>query len=316
MRCLTFTQQGGLAGMFPNRSSASRSSTAIGLYLSGILFQTIMDAAAKWLTADYPVGEVALARAFFALIPISILVTVNGGARTLRTSRIGMQTLSGLSMAATILLLFASFRVLPLADSLVLFFSGPLIMTLLAVVFLGEHAGRGTWGAIGLGFVGVLVILGPSGASIQAAGLLAVASAFTYAVAAVSTRSLVRTEPENSILFYSTAIVAVVGAATCFYDWVTPTAGDIEIFMVIGLAGAIGNLLLLRAFRIAQVKTLAPFDYTALVWAVVLGFIIWQELPTLWVWVGAGIIICTGVYVLVREANDDTGANRGEHTPA
>jgi drug/metabolite transporter (DMT)-like permease len=278
-----------------------RPGLGIGLYAVGVFFQTAMDAAAKWLSGSYPVGELAFARALFALLPIIVFTLHNGGLKTLVTRRIGMQILSGLAMAATILLLFGSFRLLPLADALSVFFAGPLFMTLLAALLLRERIGPRAWGAIALGFLGVVLILRPTGDAAQTASLLALGAALTYALSAVSTRSLARTDSENAILFYSTLVVTVVGAGSCFFNWVTPAFGDLKVLVLLGLLGAIGNYFVIRAFYFAEVRALAPFDYTALVWAAVLGYVLWGDVPTLWVCAGAGIIIVTGIYVARSE---------------
>lgn len=279
----------------------SRTATGIGLYILGVLFQTLMNTAAKWLTAGYPVGQLTFARALFALPPILALIAFNGGIKSLATKRPAIQVSAGLAMVTTIFLLYASFRVLPLADAMSILFAGPLFMTALAGLILRESVGLRNWLAVLVGFAGVLVVLRPAGYMVQPADVLAIGAAFTYALASIATRSLTQTDSTNAILLYSTLVVAVVAAVTCLFGWELPTKMDLAVLVFMGFAGALGNYLMTRAFYFAQVKSLAPFDYTALVWATVMGFVLWHELPTTWVCVGAATIVIAGIYATNHE---------------
>jgi drug/metabolite transporter (DMT)-like permease len=124
-------------------------------------------------------------------------------------------------------------------------------------------------------------------------------------LASIATRSLTQTDSTNAILLYSTLVVAAVGAMTCLFGWKVPTTMDLAIFVFMGFAGAIGNYLMTRAFYFAQVKSLAPFDYTALVWATVMGYALWHDLPTAWVCVGAATIVIAGIYTTRHERSTD-----------
>ena len=282
-----------------------RTVIGIGLYMLGVFFQTSASTAAKWLTAGYPIGQLTFARALFALPPILALIAFSGGIKSVATNRPAIQLSAGLAMVTTIFLLYTSLRVLPLADAMSLLFAGPLFMTALAGLILRERVGPRNWLAVLVGFIGVLLVLRPVGDMVQPAGMLAIGAAFTYALASIATRSLTQTDSTNAILLYSTLVVTVIGGATCFFMWKTPTKTDLAILVFMGFAGAIGNYLMTRAFRLAQVKSLAPFDYTALVWAAIMGFILWHDLPTMWVCVGAATIVIAGIYATSHERTAD-----------
>src|SRR5262249_4369770 len=151
------------------------------------------------------------------------------------------------------------------------------------------------------GFLGVLIVLRPSGDINHPASLFAVGAAMTYALVVIATRSLTRTDSSNAILLYRTVVVAAIGGVTCLFSWKTPTAFDLAILVFMGAAGAVGNYCMVRALFFAQVKSLALFDYTALIWAVILGLLLWHQFTTLWVCVGAIVIVAAGIAATHRE---------------
>jgi len=277
----------------------------VGLYLIGVLFQTLMEAAAKWLTTSYPVGQLVFGRALFALPLIFAFIAAEGGMRTLATKRPGMHVLSGLAMVSTISMTFAALRVLPLADAMAIFFAAPLFMTALAGLILRERIRRWNWVALLSGFLGVLAVLRPSGDINHPASLFAVGAAVTYALVVIATRSLTRTDSSNAILLYRTVVVAAIGGATCLFSWKTPTGLDLALLVFMGVAGAAGNYFMVRALFFAQVKSLALFDYTALVWALILGLLLWRQFPTPWVCAGATVIVAAGIIATRQERAEE-----------
>lgn len=275
-----------------------RPGIGIGFFLIGIACQAIMEANAKWLAQDYPVGQIAFFRSLLAFLPIAILVSYNGGLSALTTGRLAMQVLRGLVMTATILLFFAGLRYMPLAEASAIFLAAPLIMTALSAPLLGERVGFGRWSAVCLGFCGILLILQPNSDVFRIEGLLLVAAALFYALAMITTRDLARTDTVSSIVVYGNLIVVVTSAMTLPFGWVSPAPGDLQIFLLMGLSGGFGTFFLVLSFRFAPVNTLAPFDYTKLILAIAIGYLVWQDLPGLWVWVGAAIVVASGLYIV------------------
>lgn len=278
-----------------------RPGIGIGFFLFGIACQTIMEANAKWLTQDYPVGQIAFFRSLLAFLPIAILVSYSGGLSALTTRRLAMQTLRGLTMTATIMFFFAGLRYMPLAEASAIFLAAPLIMTALSAPLLGERVDLGRWSAVCLGFGGILLILQPSSDVFRIECLLLVAGALFYALAMIATRDLARTDTVSSIVVYGNLVVVMASAMTLPFGWVSPAPGDLQIFLLMGLSGGFGTFLLVLSFRFAPVNTLAPFDYTKLILAIAIGYLVWQDLPGFWVWIGAAIVVASGLYVVRRE---------------
>lgn len=275
-----------------------RPGIGIGFFLIGIACQTIMEANAKWLSQDYPVGQVAFFRSFLAFLPIAILVSYSGGLSALKTGRLAMQVLRGLVMTATILLLFAGLRYMPLADACAIFLAAPLVMIALSAPLLGERVGFGRWSAVCLGFLGMLFILQPSSDVFRIESLLLVAAALFYALAMITTRDLARTDTVSSIVVHGNLVIVIVSAATLPFGWISPAPEDLQIFLLMGLSGGFGTFFLALSLRFAPVNTLAPFEYATLILAIGIGYLVWQDLPGLWVWIGAAIVVAAGLYVV------------------
>jgi drug/metabolite transporter (DMT)-like permease len=189
-----------------------------------------------------------------------------------------------------------------LADCVALGFAGPLFMTLLSIPLLGERVGPRRWAALAAGFGGVLMMLQPSGASFSWPMLLPLAAAFTYALGVIASRQLSRTESTTSILFYYSLGVLLVTGAVMPWQWVTPSWADLGIFALAGVVGSLGQLCLTQAYRYGEVSALAPLEYTALVWAVALGYVVWGELPGWPVLAGTALVITSSLYISHREA--------------
>lgn len=284
-----------------------RPGIGISFFLIGMACQITMEANAKWLSQDYPVGQVAFFRSFLAFLPIAILVSYSGGLSALKTGRLGMQAVRGLVMTITILLLFAGLRYMPLADASAIFLAAPLIMIALSAPLLGERVGLGRWSAVGLGFCGMLLILQPSSDVFRIESLLLVVAALFYALAMITTRDLARTETVPSIVVYGNLVVVLVCAMTLPFGWMSPAPEDLQIFLLMGLSGGFGTFFLALSLRFAPVNTLAPFEYSSLVLAIGIGYLVWQDLPGLWVWIGAALIVATGLYVVRCEtAREET----------
>jgi drug/metabolite transporter (DMT)-like permease len=191
-------------------------------------------------------------------------------------------------------------------------FAAPLFMTVLSVPMLGERVGPRRWAALSVGFVGVIVTLRPFSDGFNPVGLLALASAAFYAFMLITSRQLSATESSISILFYYSIGVIVTTGAAMPWQWITPTWSDAGLFLAGGIVGSFGQLFLSQAFRYGEVSLLAPLEYTALIWAILLGLVIWGDVPTWWMLLGAALVIASTLYIAHREAR----LGRGEAKPA
>ena len=263
---------------------------------------SILNALIKWQSERYSIVEIGFFRNLFALLPILFLAAAAGGAPTLRTRRPFGHLYRSLMGLASMILTFAAFSMLPLADATALMFAGPLFLTALSVPMLGEKVGVYRWSAVLVGFGGVLIMTRPSSETLQLGAFAALASALASALSMIQVRQLSRTENAISIVFYFTAIGAVLtGAALPLGFWITPTALDAAVLVLIGLGGGIGQYFITQAYCYAPAAVVSPFGYSAIIWSTALGYLFWGHLPTLSVLIGAAVVIASGLYILYRE---------------
>jgi drug/metabolite transporter (DMT)-like permease len=197
---------------------------------------------------------------------------------------------------------FSAVQYLPLTEATALQFTSPLFMTALSALLLSEKVGRHRWGAVVVGFLGVLIMARPLPGQLNVPGVtLGILSALGAAGAMVAIRQIADTERGPTIVFYFTLGGVVLGAIGSAFHWVTPDPATLGMLVVAGLIGGVGQLFLTEALRQAPIGVIAPFDYTQLVWAALLGLVIWGELPHPLTLVGAVIVAASGVYILHRE---------------
>jgi drug/metabolite transporter (DMT)-like permease len=285
---------------------------AILLKIASALLFAVMQALVRWLGDAIPLGQVVFYRSAFAILPVVVIFAWRGElAAAVHTSRPFGQAWRGAISVAGMFLNFAALARLPLVDATAISFAAPLITVAFAAIFLGERVRIYRWSAVGVGFLGVLVTLWPhlEPAHLMAAGstaatigaTCAMASAFTNAGSVIQTRRLTDTESTSSIVFYFSLICAVAGLATWPFGWVTPSAGQLAALVALGVLGGLAHILLTESYRHAPASVIAPFDYTTMVWALVLGYALFGEVPTKYVLIGAVIIAGAGLFVIWRE---------------
>ncbi|HML06759.1 MAG TPA: DMT family transporter [Xanthobacteraceae bacterium] len=280
--------------------------------ISAVLF-TVMAALIRYLGVDYPIGQVIFFRSAFAILPVVIVYAWRRELlASLRTERPLGQAGRG---ALAILAMFCNFGALarlPLIEANAISFTAPLISVALAAMLLKERVRVYRWSAVTVGFVGVLVVLSPrfSGAELavvlanatSVAGVVyALAGSACNAGAVIQTRWLTQSETTSSIVFYFSLICALAGLATWPFGWVKPTGAEWAALISIGLLGGAAHLLLTESYRYASASLLAPFDYTSMVWALILGYAFFDEVPTVMIVLGAAIIAAAGLFVIWRE---------------
>jgi drug/metabolite transporter (DMT)-like permease len=191
--------------------------------------------------------------------------------------------------------------VLPLANAHAILAITPLLVTALSVPLLRERVGIRRWSAIGIAFVGVLIILRPGLAAVHPYALVALMCALMFALYQVLTRMVSRDDDAAVTLFYTAAVGAIVLSAIGPFFWTWPDAKGWGLFVLVGLIGASGHFLLINALRLAPASSLQPFSYSILIWATVVGFLLFDNLPDLWTIVGAAIVTASGLYTFARE---------------
>ncbi|ESR24556.1 DMT family transporter [Lutibaculum baratangense] len=290
-----------LAGTAGAEAAAGSALPAIGTICLGILFLCTNDAVAKWLTEYYAPLQLVFMRNLIALPLVALLAVGLRGKGVLYTRHTRLHALRGALVVAAAVAFFTGLTLLPLAEATALVFAAPLFITALSVPLLGEHVGWRRWAACLVGFTGVLVIVQPGGETFQTASLLPLGTAVLYALLMLSARRIGSAESVWTLMVQVTFWPLLFSALVLPFVWETPRPEHLLGFAALALCGTLGMTLITQAFRMAPAAVVAPFDYTALLWATVFGFVLWGEVPGAWTYVGAGIIIMSGIYILFRE---------------
>ncbi len=275
---------------------------AIGLMLCAVATFSGMDTLLKLLSQHYPPLQVVALRGG-ASIPFMVLpLLAMGRLGALRPVRMGMHLLRGVLMLGVLIAFVYAVRVLSLADAYAIFLAAPLIVTALSVPLLGEHIEWRRWAAICVGLVGVVTMLHPSTSSMISLGAVAaLVSATGYAFNAIALRVITRTDTTASVVFWMIGVMTLLALVMAAPGWVPLRAGDWTLLVGIGIFSAIAQHLLTEAFRTAPPSVVAPFEYTALLWGMLIDRVVWGVFPTSRLYLGGGIVIASGLYLIWRE---------------
>lgn len=261
-----------------------------------------LDAIAKYLNAYIDTMEVVWARYVGALLFALVIANPIRRPQLMATSRPVLQVVRSTLLLLSTLFNFSAFRYLQLDQALAIVFSTPFLVAALAGPILGEWIGWRRWIAICVGFTGVLVVTQPGNPNMHFAVLLSFGAALALAFYAITTRMLARTDSNETTLFYSNMVGAVVMSLIVPAVWTTPTDPLVIFLMVIcGAFGMYGHYFLIIAHRNTPASILSPFVYTQLIWAVTLGYLVFGDVPGPATLIGAGIVIMSGLYLLHRE---------------
>ncbi len=270
---------------------------------------SVMDVMIKSLSDDYGTVQIYFFRSAAALIPAWFVLRSEGGLAAMRTQRLGFHIFRSCVSMSFLMSFFYALHLLPLADLYAITFAAPLFITALGVPMLGEQVGPRRWAAIGVGFVGVLVILRPGGEVFSLGGLIGLVSSVLFSFSMIFTRQLSRTESNGAIVTYFALTSTVLSGIALPVTWVQPTGGDWGLLIAVGLVGGVGQILITHAFRCAPAAIVSPFQYTSILWGLVFGFAFFGDLPDAIMLVGAAIVVASGLYILYRET-------RRGHDPA
>jgi S-adenosylmethionine uptake transporter len=283
----------------PPRSEFSRAGLGIALYLGGVFFFAVNDAIAKWLVADYSVAQLLLVRSIAGLailLPAAWSVGVSlrtSGSPLLHLTRVALQT------ADTYGFYFAS-RNLPLADVMTFYMAAPIILTAISALFLRERVGIYRWSAVLVGFVGVIIALAPTGAAFQPGALIALAGSCAFALSLAITRQLRDNHP-LALVSWQFIASAIVGGVLSPLAWVTPGWLDLGLMLLLGIIASSCFWAITRALALAPASLIAPFQYSAILWAAMFGWIVWHDAPTPRIILGNAILVASGLFVFYRE---------------
>ena len=272
---------------------------------------TLMNVFAKLLSANHSVIEIAFYRNLIASIPFLIMVFILGKREILvirsKPAAVGIRAVLG---SVSLMTTFAAFTLMPMAETTVLLFTASLFIPILGVIFLREHVGPYRWTAIGVGFIGVVIMASPAG-NVNVLGVtIALIASLMHATLQVILRYLGRYESPETVVFYFVVIGTFVTALPLPFVAVTPTMAEVPLLFGVGLSGAAAQWLLSVAFRNAPAAIVTVFNYSGIVWATLFGWMIWSDWPLPTVLAGAGIVVASNVLIIWREsrAGKVTGA--------
>lgn len=276
----------------------------IALMLVGIFFFAVNDTMGKYLVGTYAVGQILLMRSAAAIVFLAPFIRREGLAAFRLAPRPGLQILRAVFATLEVFCFYWALTGMSLADTMTFYLAGPIYVTAMSPFLLGEHVGWRRWLAVIAGFVGVMVALGPSGLTSGGAfsphALVAIAGSLMFSVFMVCTR-LVR--GTSDVVLVTTQVVAalIFGAVTVPFTWVAVGLFDGALLGLLGVVAMIAFLCINRSLSVAPASVVVPYQYTAIVWAVILGFIFFGDIPSTQMLIGAGIIIAAGIYIFIRE---------------
>jgi drug/metabolite transporter (DMT)-like permease len=274
----------------------------IGFVILMTITFSSLDASAKYFTTELPLWVLLWGRYFFNFLFVALFFLRGAPAEIIHTRNIKLQILRSILLVASTLTFWLALMFLPLADCTVILFVSPLLVTMLAAPLLGERVDRHRWAAVILGFVGMMVVMRPGFTIFDWVSILPLITAFFYAGVQISTRILGRTEGALTTLLYSSAGGVIICTIGVLFFWVTPSIEQWLVLGLMGFLGALGHYLMIKAYKIAPASLLVPFDYTTLIWATILGFAVFGDLPDTWTVLGAIIIMSSGLYLIRRES--------------
>jgi drug/metabolite transporter (DMT)-like permease len=259
---------------------------------------SVLNAISKTLTQHYPVVQVIWARYVFAFIFMMGLFLPRSGLALFRWHNVGSQVVRGLLLFFSSFLYFHGLVYLPLATAASISLTSPLIVTALSARFLGEPVGMRRWIAVCLGFAGALIVVRPGHAHFEWHSLLIVASTLSSALYQLFSRRYGQTERPDASATMATIVGTVAAAPLLPFEWVTPVFGwDCVLFVAIGIMAGVGHYFLTIAYSQAPAAVIAPFNYVQLIGAAILGYLVFDSIPDFWTWVGAAVIVCSGLYL-------------------
>jgi drug/metabolite transporter (DMT)-like permease len=288
--------------------------------IAGMVVFSLQDVIIKWMSGDYPLHEVVFLRTCFGLGLTLIIAHFEGGLKILKTRRLSLHLLRGLFIVICNATYFTALATMALAEAMAIFFVAPLFITALSVPFLGEHVGWRRWLAVAGGLCGVLLIVQPSSSAFQWIAVLPLFSALGYAATQLLTRRLGATDAASTMSFYiqltllgfsllmglSIGDGKLSGSGNPNLEflvraWIWPELQDMGFFALSGCMVAVGGFAVSQAYRTAAATTVAPFEYLALPFAMLWGFLIWGDFPNTLAFAGIALIILAGLVVILRE---------------
>ena len=270
------------------------------MVLSTMLFSAV-NALVKWLVALYPIGEVAFFRTFFALIPILLFILPRRGLMVFRTDRFRDHFRRAVSQLGSMTCIFFAFKLMPLAGATAISFIAPLITTLLSILLLKEAVGIHRWSALIMGFAGVLLVTQPGVGEFQWGAVFALGNAILISTVAIAIRQMSLTESSDTLIVYQIVLLTPLTALLLPFGFTTPTLFDAALLIASGICNGVAQFWWTKSLHLAPASAVTPFNYLSLIWAIIVGYFIWGDVPTADLIGGSLIVVGSGLYLLWRE---------------
>lgn len=270
------------------------------MVMSTVLFAGV-NAIVKLEVARYPVGEVAFYRALFALVTAAVIILPRAGIAVFRTRRYLAHLQRGISQFGSMTCMFFAFSLMSLGSAVAISFAAPLFTTLLSIVILKERVGIHRWSALIIGFVGVIIVTEPGAGTFQLGALFALANAVLISSVAIAIRRMSVTESTETLTIYQMMVITFCTLFLLPFGFIPPTWLDAGALALAGCGNGVAQYWWTRSLSLAPPSAVVPFNYLSLVWATLLGFAIWGDVPTPHLLVGAAVVVVSGLYILWRE---------------
>jgi len=288
----------------PGRTATRREHVPLGiLYMVGAtLVFAISSATSKWLVDIYPVGEVLFTRSGISLIACALVILPQTGLAVFHTQRRRDHVMRTLSQTFSQTFLIIAFSLMPLASAVAINFSAPLFTTLVAILLLKEKVGFARWFALVVGFLGVLIVTNPGADTFQVGAIFALANAMIYGSVTAAVRGMTATESAETLLMHQLVLITVFFSLLLPFGFAMPTWTDAGLMLLNGLTNAVGQYWWTRALHLAPASAVTPFFYLSLLWAALLGYLVWGDLPTVGLLIGSAVVVGSGLFLLWRES--------------
>jgi len=269
------------------------------MFLSVCTF-SVMDLLVKW-SSDYPTGEVLFFRGFFGLLPTYFLIPKNKLKTFYITKRSKEHLFRCLMGLMALIAIVVALRELPLAVVVSLSYAAPLFITILSIFLLSEKVGIFRWLAVLIGFIGVIIIAEPGFKGMNYLYFLPLIFCIGMAFVTITIRKLSTTEPIWLISIFFTITISIAGLVTIPMGWIMPNFQDFVLLILIGVTGGSANLFLTQSYKLSEVSLVAPLKYLALIFAIIFGYLIWNEIPTVKTLIGASLVVLASLIIFRRE---------------
>lgn len=270
------------------------------LFCAALVLFVSMGSTAKWLSQTYPTEQVIWARYFFHVIFILVIFPTRIFS-LFKTKKLPVQIARSIVVFVATATGFWSMQYMQLDELSAIGFLTPLMVTGLSVLVLKEKVGPRRWVAVVIGLAAVLIVLRPTGENFGPWYILPMIMAFCYAVYQIMTRMIRGAAPQINSLFYTAIVGAALATIPAMLVWQAPALEHWPLFIMMGILGGVGHLLMIKGFEMGEASLLTPFGYTEMIWSIIAGFLLFSDVPNIYTMIGAGIIMSSGMYVFYRE---------------